>query len=368
MKITFDHEIFSIQRYGGASRYFYELIVHLLKYPDADVSAFMGFFTNEYGLEKYKNEFNLFRGLKHKEIPKTKLLFIKLNNMMFPSFLKRSKPDIYHQTYYGDIVKKVNAKRIVTVLDMTHELFPDEFNQFDKTREDKKVAVQRADGIICISESTKNDLIRIFNVDPNIVKVVYLANSLDTNIKGKRIIEDDYIMFVGGRRGYKNFENLLKAYASSAEINQKLKLVCVGGGGFRPYELKMIEEAKLNDKVMYLSGGDEMLAGLYKYAFALVYPSKYEGFGIPPLEAMNFDCPVITTNISSIPEVTGDAALYIDPNSPGDIKDKILLLLHDGRLRSELVEKGRVQKEKFSWEKCAAETFSFYKEILNNRS
>jgi glycosyltransferase involved in cell wall biosynthesis len=106
------------------------------------------------------------------------------------------------------------------------------------------------------------------------------------------------------------------------------------------------------------------LANLYKYAFALVYPSKYEGFGIPPLEAMNYDCPVITTNISSIPEVVGDAGIYIDPDNPEELINAIEDLQRDGSRRENLILKGQAQKQKFSWQKCADEHLEFYNEIL----
>jgi glycosyltransferase involved in cell wall biosynthesis len=363
MKIVYDHEIFCIQQYGGASRYFYELIVHLLGKDNVNISVFAGMFTNEYGLEKYKDKFERFSGRKYKEIPKTKMVMIKLNGLRFSSFLKKAKPDIYHQTYYGGFAKDFKGKRIVTVLDMTHEIFKGQFSGLDKTSEDKRKAVEKADGVVCISESTKNDVMEILKIPEERIKVIYLANSLTAEVNEPPLVEGNYLLYVAKRKGYKNFKIILDAFKRSKTLINDFKLVCVGGGDFTSDERSVMKESNIKDP-LYFSASDESLANLYKYAFALVYPSKYEGFGIPPLEAMNYDCPVITTNVSSIPEVVGDAGIYIDPDSPDELVTAIEKLQTDPDLRNTLISKGRIQKQKFSWQKCADEHLEFYREIL----
>jgi glycosyltransferase involved in cell wall biosynthesis len=364
MKLLYDHEIFCIQQYGGASRYFYELITHLLNKSELDISVFAGYFTNEYGLEKYKDEFDRFSGRKYKEIPKTKMLMIKLNGLRFSAFLNKAKPDIYHQTYYGDFVKNFKGKRIVTVLDMTHEIFKGEFAAFDKTSEDKRKALEKADGVVCISESTKNDVMDLLNIPEDRIKVIYLANSLTTEVKEPPLVEGKYLLYVAKRKGYKNFKLIVDAFKRSKTLRDDFKLVCVGGGNFTSDERALMKESMINDPI-YFSASDNSLANLYKYAFALVYPSKYEGFGIPPLEAMSYDCPVITTKVSSIPEVVGDAGIYIDPDDPQNLVEEIEKLLNDKNLRDSLVLRGKVQSQKFSWEKCALEHLDFYKTVLS---
>jgi glycosyltransferase involved in cell wall biosynthesis len=246
---------------------------------------------------------------------------------------------------------------------MTHEIFKGQFNAFDKTSEDKRIAVKKADGVVCISESTKVDVMEILKIPEDRIKVIYLANSLTTVVNEPPLVEGNYLLYVAKRKGYKNFKFILDAFKKSKTLVNDFKLVCVGGGDFTSEEKTQMKESLILNP-LYFSASDRTLANLYKYAFALVYPSKYEGFGIPPLEAMNYDCPVITTNISSIPEVVGDAGIYIDPDNPEELINAIEDLQRDGSRRENLILKGQAQKQKFSWQKCADEHLEFYNEIL----
>ena len=369
MKVVYDHQTFAMQRYGGISRYFYETIKSLLDKEksgeDIDTSAFMGYFINEYGLENFKTDFSHFWGKKYIPRFKTKLLFLKLNSILLSRFMGKHNFDLYHQTYYNYLCPSFKGKRIMTVLDMTHEFFPDSFHSLDKTSEWKKQSIPKADGLICISESTRRDLVEMFNVPEEKTRVIYLGNSIDTNVKTERIINDDYILFVGDRKGYKNFLLLLDAYAELPGINNSFKLVCYGGGPPSAAEIELISASQLEGKVIFDSGDDKKLANFYKYASVFVYPSKYEGFGIPPLEAMAMGCPVIASNISSIPEVISDAGLYIDPESLKDMKEQLTLMLTNNKVRVDCINQGLIQQKKFSWQKCADEHLEFYKEILS---
>lgn len=365
MNILYDHQTFAMQRYGGISRYFYETIKRLLENPHMQISSFMGYFINEYGLEKLKDEFTHFKGTKYTPKFKTKLLFLKLNSILFSRFASKYPFDLYHQTYYDYLLPSFKGKRVMTVLDMTHEFFPGSFHKLDKTTEWKKQSIPEADGFICISESTRRDLIRLFNVQEDKARVIYLGNSIDTNVTSDRIIKDNYILFVGDRKGYKNFSLLLEAYAGLPEINNSFMLVCYGGGPPSESEKQIINDNKLDSRIIFDSGDDKKLANFYKFASVFVYPSKYEGFGIPPLEAMSIGCPVIASNISSIPEVAGEAGLYIDPDSLDDMKKQLTLILTDEDVRTDCVKKGFEQSQKFSWDKCASEHFEFYKELLS---
>jgi glycosyltransferase involved in cell wall biosynthesis len=364
ISITYDHQTFAMQRYGGISRYFYETISRLVNDDDLEISLYLGHFINEYGLEKLSSEFNAFKGKKYTPKFKTKLLYLKLNDILFPKFLKKTDPDIYHQTYYNYLCPSFRGKRVMTILDMTHEYFSGSFSKLDKTSEWKKLSIPKADGLICISESTRQDLIKMFNVPEEKTRVIYLGNSVNPDISSERALQDNYILFVGDRKGYKNFLLLLNAYIELKDINRAFKLVCYGGGLATGQESEIISQNKLNSRVIFDGGNDKKLANYYKHASVFVYPSKYEGFGIPPLEAMSIGCPVIASNISSIPEVVGDGGLYIDPDSLDDMKEKLTLMLTDENLRKELVKKGLEQSKKFSWEKCAAEHLQFYKELL----
>ena len=366
MKLLYDHQIFTLQRYGGISRYFYELISHFLRKSQIDVSLFMGYFINEYGLENFQHDYRKYYGRKHKDYPKSKLFYLHYDNFLLRRFTKNLNSDIYHQTYYQNLYKNFKGKRIITVYDMTHELYPNLFSSLDKTPEWKKASIPNADGIICISDSTRKDLLNKFNIAPEKVTVIYLGFSGVKEFEKKRKIESPYILFVGDRIGYKNFNLLLKCFATKDNLKRNFKLVCFGRYDFTKEENEVIRKFRVEDRVKYLKGSDKLLANLYHNATAFIYPSKYEGFGIPPLEAINYGCPVVASNSSSIPEVVGDAGLYFDPEDSEELGERINQVINDNDLRKKLIEKGNEQKEKFSWDKCSEETMKFYKKVLDN--
>ncbi len=363
MKILYDHQIFTIQKYGGISRYFYELISRLCQEAEVDVSLFLGFSVNEYGLESCHSRFDSFWGLKHRHIPKTIRIFSALNNALFRRFVRVSNADIYHPTYYKNPAHGFKGIRVLTVHDMIHELYPQclpprEIN----TANDKEQAIRNADAIICVSQSTKRDMISHFKVPERKIKVIYLGNSLKKEIVSRRLVDSPYILYVGQRSGYKNFDLLLNAYARLEKVKRDFKLICFGGGQFTDHEFALIKSLGLDDTVLNYSGVDEILANLYQYASVFVYPSLYEGFGMPPLEAMHYGCPVLVSNSSSIPEIVGQAGLYFNPVDLDELMDKLYTILHDTAMRKQLTNAGLEQERKFSWDICAKETLAFYKE------
>lgn len=364
MKILYDYEIFSLQKYGGASRYITEVISRICLKKDVDISLFMGYYINDYGLENSREFCEKFFGKKLPFIPKVKNLYNIPNRIFFKRFYKNTDFDIFHQTYFNSFKYDNKGKYIVTVLDMIHEIYPEYFSAFDFSRKFKKIAVNVADGIICISNSTKNDLINILNVQEEKIKVIYLANSLNVEVSAKKIVEVPYILYVGKRGGYKNFLKFISAYSEVEEINKNFNVICFGGGKFTEEENKMLKELKISQKVKQKSGSDEMLANIYKYSSVFVYPSEYEGFGIPPLEAMKYGCPLVVSNKSSIPEVVGNAGLYFDPDNKEELIEKLKQLLFNNDVRSDLISKGYERVKSFTWDKCANETYSFYKTFI----
>lgn len=362
MRVIYDNEIFLIQKYGGATRYFYELIKRMPMY-DVDVILYMGWFINEYGLEKYEKHFSVFSGTKIKHIPKTKLLSIKMQKPLFERFALKQEFDILHQTYYADINIPKVFKRVITVHDFTHEKLSGNFSKLDKTADLKRRAIEKSDGIICVSESTLNDLSEMYNIKGKRVKVIYHGNSLKHDVTEEPFVKGNYILFVGDRRGYKNFGILIELFNCNAQLRNEYKLVCCGGGVFTKKESEMISKSKLTSNFIQIEARDKKIANLYSYADAFVYPSKYEGFGIPIIEAMYNKCPVIASNVSSLPEIGGNCALYFNPESVEDLNSKINLILNDKKLVTELKQKGFQREKEFSWDKCAKETFEFYKEV-----
>jgi len=365
MQVLYDYQVFSWQRYGGISRYYFELITRLAQAPEVAVSLFMGLHINRYGLERYQSQFRGFFGLEHRLSPLMTKAVRLLNPALFASFSRRLPVDVYHQTYYATPPAPRGGKVILTVYDMTHERFPECFPSHDLTRRRKRQAVERADGIICISESSKRDLLEILDVPEEKISVIHLANSLTLEVTDPRRVTAPYVLFVGQRGGYKNFLPFAQAFASRPSLPRNFKLICFGGGAFTREETETLRELGILDKAKVLEGPDTLLANLYQYASAFVYPSLYEGFGFPPLEAMRYGCPVLVSRSSSIPEVVGDAGYYFDPRNPEDMAEQLVSLLDDEPLRNELAARGRQREQRFSWEQCAEETQRFYRQILN---
>lgn len=359
MDILYDHQIFSWQKYGGISRYFYELIKRVSVSENVDV--YQGFNVNKYGLENVENIGRIFSQSKF-ELPKTGLIYEWINRAGLKSFARNSKAGIYHPTYYNDY-SIADKKLVVTVYDMIHELFPDYFRNDKATAAKKRIILKKADRIIAISEATKADLVRILDLPPAKIDVVYLANSLRLEVNEKRIFEEPYCLYVGNRGGYKNFLPMLEAFAAS-KYAKDLKIVAFGGGAFSNEEIAVIKQLNFTDCVKQISGDDKLLANLYKYAEVFIYPSQYEGFGLPPLEAMYYGTPVICSDTSSIPEVVMDAALQFNPNNIDSMADAFNKILSDDGLRKELAVKGKKREREFSWDRCAKDTIEVYKKVM----
>lgn len=282
--------------------------------------------------------------------------------------MARLKPEIFHETYFAArSVAPKGAVRVLTVYDMVHEKFAEMFDNPVGTTEPKRIAVARADHVLCISESTRCDLIEIFGVPEHKVSVTYLGYDLFGPMPvpaGATAVRSPMLLYVGSRGGYKNFGGLLRAYAETRHLREHFRLCCFGGGRFSTAEQAEIASLGLGAAQVYqVGGGDDVLAGLYAEATAFVYPSLYEGFGIPPLEAMSRDCPVICSRTSSIPEVVGDAGVYFDPVDVDSIADAIVRVVESADLRRCLVESGRRRCQSFSWQRCAEDTFEIYRRL-----
>ncbi|MCF5597444.1 glycosyltransferase [Pseudomonas sp. PA-3-10C] len=366
MRIAMDYQIFCLQTYGGISRYFVRL-AEQLSLDSKSVKVFSPLHCNEYleGLDP-----SLVEG---RRIAKTSSKGMRLT-LPYNEFVARNKisawqPDVEHETYYS-LFNRAPRKHpvVITVYDMVHELFPNEFSRVGNLSARKLKAVQRADHVICISESTRRDLVEMFDIDISKVSVVHLgfdkfsSFALQENTKSKR--ERPYLLFVGNRSGYKNFSGFLKSFSISVRLKTDFDIVSFGGGAFSPEEKNIISGLGLApSQVTQVSGGDEKLGELYREAAIFVYPSLYEGFGLPPLEAMANDCPVALSNTSSMPEVVGDAGAYFDPSSVEDMSLVIENLAFSSSLKQELVGKGRERLEVFSWHNCARDTLAVYEKM-----
>ena len=368
MKIAFDHQIFNSQSYGGISRY-YTLLVKELLALDQDVGIFAGIHQNNYLADLPEN---VVRGIKlAKYPPKSGRAFRMLNHYLANTQIKNWQPDIIHETYYSSMSfsNYSTIPRVTTVYDMIHELFSEKFSARDKTSDWKRKTFERVNHIISISHSTKKDLIELFGIDESKITVVHLGVdsasflNYDKNLTSE--ITKPFLLYVGARGGYKNFNVALKAIAQSSQLKNEFDLVAFGGGSFSREEKALISSLGfVEDRIRQVSGSDETLKKLYHQASAFIYPSLYEGFGLPPLEAMACSCPVISSNTSSLPEVIGDAGEYFNPNSLEDIQQAIEAVIYSPSRIMQLKERGLERVKLFGWDKCGTETLDVYKEII----
>lgn len=368
MRIAYDHQVFSRQKYGGISRYFCELARNLTCLSNNQVEIFAPFHFNEY--LSLLTEVN-HTGLKLSRFPVIigPYTVTKLNTALaYVTLHFRNNLNIFHETYYSKSdYKPPLAKRVLTVYDMTHEIFSDTYFKGSEIPELKAYAVERADHIICISNNTQRDLIDILSVPKEKISVTHLGFSLNSSkfLKIPSPFQKPYILYVGERGGYKNFISLLYVFASAKILRTNFSLVCFGGGPFSPHEQKILNRLKLsNSDVIQTSGTDHFLCGIYTNASVFVYPSLYEGFGIPLLEAMSLGCPVACSNTSSFPEIVGDAGEFFNPNDENEICNAIEQIVFKPERARLLANNGLERVKKFSWQKCAQQTLNIYENLL----
>lgn len=370
LNLAFDFQAFSMQQYGGISRYFCELIVALTEQYELDLDVVAPFFINRYLSDLKQNQQVKVTGSAIPHIHKSKFYQTlgAVNYAVSKAKLGFKRPDIVHETYYyPKRVAPESAKTVVTVHDMIHEKFSQLFQDNNPLSREKKLAIDRASKVICVSKNTRQDLIELLGVDPNKISVVYHGCSLK-NVHPQPIpgaIQSPYILYVGSRGEYKNFQRLLEAYAASAALRSDFSLICFGGGSFSKIELQQLNQLGITEgKILQVSGGDRVLTSLYKQAAAFVYPSLYEGFGIPLLEAMTLHCPVVCSNTSCMPEVVETAAELFDPYSVDSIVLALEKVLFSASRTQELIEQGLERVTAFSWSKCAEQTYEVYASLV----
>jgi len=340
MKIIYDNAIFNFQKYGGISRYFSEIIRRIGEYNDAQVY--------------------IFKRLNWK--------LSRFNNLWLNFKLTKGRFDIYHPTYYSATIKKRGyIKTIVTVYDMIHELNLSGANNSKSGIPIKKDSILNADHLICISNNTKKDLQKIYNIGDERISVIYLGAPPKREPAGNKnsFPSRPYILYVGKRDlPYKNFKTLLKAFYE-LKMEKDFELICFGGTEFSRREISEFKKLRIENAVKYVTGPDELLRAYYENARVFIYPSLYEGFGLPVLEAMAFGCPVIASNAASIPEITDNAALLFSPENIEELCTCIRSIINDNKMRSDYIEKGKIRSKYFSWEKTTLETFNIYQKVLD---
>lgn len=385
MKVLYDHQTFTLQSYGGISRYFFELMSSFDRSGLVDFKLPIEYSNNHYlhgadfikDIKRFQTADEFFFGLRFRGKAKIYRLARalgmiahaeRINKRHSIASLREGGFDVFHPTYYDPyFLDCIGGKPFVlTIHDMTHELILDRrFTSYkDPVLEQKKILAERASRIIAVSENTKRDIIRIYGTDAGKIDVVYHGSSLNgihINKSAAYDLPGRYILFVGDRMRYKNFSLFIEAVSELLRSDRDLMVVCAGGSGFSGNERALFRSMGLSERILHrtISGGGD-LAAIYHKALAFVFPSLYEGFGIPVLEAFSCGCPAILSNASSLPEVGGGAAVYFDPSSAGSLREAVAGVIYDEKTRAKLVKNGYERSRQFSWEKTARETARVY--------
>lgn len=356
MKILFDHQLFSWQRFGGASKYFAQLMAHLPKDCWDTTTVFSNnAYVDALGLFPHKHFLpnHLFKG---------QGLIMHLLNKPYSSYcLWQKNYDVYHQMHFDPYgIKYIGNKPMVTTF---HDKNFSTLNPKPKVVRWQKKSLSRANKIITISNNTKRDLIELFDIQPDKVEVIYHGIDRKPIPTDKPIFDFPYILYVGTREKHKNFNKFLMAYSHYSKSFPEVKLICTWKQ-FSKEELLKIGKLHLEGKVVHHAASEHDMALLYRDALFFVFPSLYEGFGMPILEAMSYGCPVVLSNASCFPEIAQDAGLYFDPSAVDDMESAMSQMTESDELRKKMIERGNHRVTEFSWDKCAQEHMKVYHQLL----
>ena len=363
MKIVFDGLIYSLQNHGGISRYFDELINGLAEEPDCDVTVLLRKNTiNRVFNKKVKIEIIDSTINTNNKFLKYASVFIDgLKTQKFLRSRKDLQNGILHHTYYRNF-KNIRNKQVITVYDMTDEIFPKIFKGlfYYLYSNNKKRAILKADSIITISESTKKDIVNLYGITREKINVIYLGISNIFKSISKNEPTKPYFIYVGYRYYYKNFPLLLKAFSSWNKKNN-YDLICLGGGEFDKAETKLINDLSLTNTVKQIQNVSDIdLVSYYNNTTALIYPSQYEGFGLPILEAMACGTPIICSDIPVFHEMSGEFSIFFQNDSTDLIRCLDEVSDNNYKIPANSIE----WTEQFTWKKTVQGTIIVYKKLL----
>lgn len=362
MKILFDHQKFSLQRFGGISRYFANLDKGLNTLPGVSSRIAALYSENEY-VKDYSFPLNnalgrsFFEG-KQKRIYKWNRRFSRWN-------IQAGNFDVFHPTYYDPyFIKYIKKQVVVTVHDMVHELCPQYFPDAQEVIARKRAVITKADALIAISENTREDIIKIFPEKASSITVVYHGYTFSAVSDIEIDLPEKFILFVGERWHYKNFAVFAEAVSDILKKDKSLNLICAGGKSFTESEMELLNKLGIGQQCRQIDVSDEVLKQLYKRAQVFVFPSKHEGFGLPLLEAFANYCPVACSHTSSLPEIAGDAAQYFDPDDATSIRNAVETVLFNPNLREQLKQLGASRLQQFTFDQCLHGTVEVYRSLL----
>lgn len=363
MRVALDEQIFAIQPYGGISRMFAELAQQFVAgvVPGLDLAPLDTAVVNRYVLDDPELTAAL-------DVRPARNQWTALARY-FGSIRRPPKADIVHNTFYlpHGLTAIGGAKRIVTIHDMIPELMPHTRRRLDLITL-KRRYVDAADHIICVSEATKQDLIKVYGIPHAPISVVHhgVDPRFRPDVPKADFLKDRYILFVGHRKTYKDADVLFRAFAQIAPQRPDLHLLCIGGDGLSREEVERLYALGIRDQVSQRYLSDEDMASAYGHAELFVFPSHFEGFGLPALEAMACGAPTILARATSLPEVGGEAAEYFEPGDVDDLARTMSRLLDDPDARADLRARGFVRAGEFTWPRAAARTADVYRAALDH--
>lgn len=356
MKLLFSYDIFYLQKYGGISSYFANIAKELIiNQKDINISCKL---HKNFNL---KDLANIVDGYMFYYPHLLNNMVEKVNNFYFRKQIEIIKPNIIHYTYFNNnFRKKKDIKKIINCWDLTHEKFGKNF-EFKKIKEKNFL---EADKIICPSFTVKRDLLNYYKLDVDKVHVTYFSSDFEIELQKKKTLQN-YILYVGSRSDYKNFEIFIKSFSLSEKLKRDFDLIIFGGENPKLNGLKILEKYKIKrSKFKFIHGNNDDLKFFYKNVRLFVYPSRYEGFGIPLIESMRMGCPILSSNGGALREVGGDGVTYFDPDNVEDIKFKLENFIYDDKKLINCINYGYERCKKYSWQKCTNETYDVYKSLF----
>lgn len=358
-KIFFDHQKFSTQRYGGISRYFATILEEIKQQEAYTYQLGVLYSQNTY----IRGEDQYLPGLMGKKLLGSERRAYLANSLYCRHLLDKNDFDVFHPTYYDPyFLAKLKKPMVTTIHDMTYERLPEYFWSNDPLTYQKRLSVERADQIIAISETTRQDLLNYTRVRPEQVKVIYHGIDLHTPLVYEEIpgLPENYLLYVGDRSGYKNFYLFMRAYAVVQHKYPGLKVVLTGGGPMGTGDTEFLKRLQLEEKVMHIQVSDAQLNYAYRKAALFVYPSLHEGFGLPILEAFKASCPVLLSDTDCFREIGAQGAAFFGPHDLEDLVFKIGEVLSKPSLSAALVAAGNTRLQDFPIDRCITRTLEVY--------
>ena len=377
--VFMDDQAFLMQPAGGISRYFCMLAEEQARTQRIHVHLFGGISANLHLHEISANPFLHPTRCRRRDRWRINALLARISRVWrrrtFAAVRRHFPRVVYHPSFYAVdpwIAARADAT-VVTFFDMIPEWLAQQAPTERPSRllAQKRTAARQAQAILAISHATRADVLKFYPELRAPIVVTHLASRLDAIAKtpgpvSAPLFPQRYFLMVGNRHGYKNGLTVLRAFAQLA-TNTDVELIAFGGEPLSADERVVLQENQAALRWRQVSGNDQLLAAYYGHAIGLVYPSSYEGFGLPILEAMQLGCPVITAANSSLPEVGGDAAIYVNPDNISELAGAMSRLLETEDYRKDLIIRGRKQTARFSWEETARLTLEAYLSSLDRQ-